>query len=485
MQSDPRRPVAGAVPTRREIAGAALALGLLASQPARALTAPAVPPGPLGDAEIAQLLRFRAERQQRATGMVIGVLRPSGPSLVTYGPMGGKGARKIGGDTIFEIASLSKIFTDLLLADAVVRGEAALDDPLSAYAPPGVKVPQFEGRAITLTDLATHTSALPLRPNNLHALPDTPNKYAGYTLEQLYAGLPDYKLTRPPGSKFEYSNLGVSLLGQGLALKLHEPFPDLLRRRIIAPLGLADTRFGDDPAAARRRTQGHDVNLRPVGPTDDGALDPAGGLRSTANDLLKFLDLFVNGAGPGQLPAAAKLMLTIDRPGDDKDTRMALGWRRTDAHGETFYWSNGSGDGSRTFMGFNPARRVAVVALADTASGGGLDDIGRRILDPRQELGLDILPVHHAIALPAAALNRVLGAYQYAPDDRIEISRGVTGLILTSGPNQLVIYPQSPTRFFARVGSEVLLDFPTSGSAPAKALILHQDGKSFTYKRVD
>jgi CubicO group peptidase (beta-lactamase class C family) len=416
--------------------------------------------------------------------MVVGISRSSDHSLIAYGPTDRSGARKIGGDTIFEIASLTKIFTALLLADAVVRGEAALEDPLSAYVPSGVTVPQFDGRAISLIDLATHTSGFPLRPNNLNALPDAPNKYASYTLEQLYAGLPNDKLTRPPGSKFEYSNVAFALLGQGLALKLHQTFPDLLRGRITGPLGLIDTRFGDDPAVATRRAQGHDVNLKAVDPTDDGALNPAGGLRSTANDLLRFLDLFVNGAGPGELPAAAKLMLTIDRPGDDKDTRMALGWRRTVAHGETFYWSNGSGDGSRTFMGFNPARRIAVVALANAASAGGLDDIGRRVLDPQQKLELDILPVHHAITLPAAALDRVLGIYERAPGDQIEISRGITGLILTIAAGQLVIYPESATRFFAKLSDDVLIDFPGSGPAPAMVLILRQDGKSVTYRRV-
>jgi CubicO group peptidase (beta-lactamase class C family) len=322
-----------------------------------------------------------------------------------------------------------------------------------------------------------------LRPNNLAAKAvDAPNKYAGYTLDQLYGGLPNYSLTRRPGTGFEYSNLGFALLGQSLALKLHQPFADLLRERITRPLGMTDTHFGEDPATASRRAQGHGSDSKPVGQTDDGALNPAGGLRSTADDLLKLLALFVNETGPEKLVPAARLMLTVDRPGEGPGTRMALGWRRTSVHGETYYWSNGSGDGSRTFMGFNPARHVAVIALADTASGGGFDDIARRVLDPRQPVDLKVQPWREAISLPEAALNRVIGHYELAPDDRIEISRGMTGLIVTASQGQLVIQPLSQTWYFAP-GTDLLIDFKNAGAGPASALVLHQDGKRYVYKR--
>lgn len=438
----------------------------------------------IDDREIAKLVRFRIEKQRRATSAVVGVLRPSGRSIVAYQSKRGPHAVEPGGDTIFEIASLTKVFTALLLADAVTRGGVQLDDPLSAFVPTGVKVPEFSGRAITLVDLATHTSGLPLRPNNLNAAPDMPNKYAGYTLEQLYAGLPDYRLAHAPGSQFEYSNLAYALLGDALARQAREPFPDLLHRRITAPLGLSDTRFDDDPAAAARRAQGHDMDLKLVGPTGNGALNPAGGLRSTAHDLLRLLDLFVSGAGPGDLPQAARLMLTLDRPGDGSDTRMTLGWRRTVAHGETYYWSHGSSDGSRTFMGFNPARGVAVVALADAASGGGLDDIGWRVLDPLEPVDLKVIRRPRTIELPPAAVDRVLGTYRYAPDDEMTITRGVTGLIVTAGPGQFLIQPQSRTRFFAKAGGDLYLDFPGPTSKPADRMVLHENGKSFVYQRV-
>jgi CubicO group peptidase (beta-lactamase class C family) len=437
---------------------------------------------PSTDTEIARQIRFRIDKQHAASGIVVGVLRPSGVSIVAAGKTAINGDRNMGGDTIFEVASLTKVFSALLLADAAVRGEASLDDPLQAFVPSGVAVPQFEGRAITLRDLATHTAGLPLRPNNLHADPDAINKYAGYTLDQLYAGLPDYRLTRPPGSQFEYSNLGPSLLGHGLALRRNTTFYDLLRARVTGPLGLSDTHFGDDPVFSDRRSAGYDIDMKPVGPTDDGALNPSGGLRSTANDLLKFLDLFLNGRGPGDLSEAARLMLTIDRPGDSNDTRMALGWRRTQADGETIYWSDGSGDGSRAFMGFNPKRGIAVVALANAATGLGIDDIGARVIFPGQTVNLKIPKVHHAIGLPANALHRLTGTYRFAPGDEFPVTLGASGLLVGSGSSQFPIYPEAATRFFAKV-TDIQLDF-APGSGPSASVVLRQNGKTFVYKRV-
>ncbi|WP_068876278.1 MULTISPECIES: serine hydrolase [unclassified Phenylobacterium] len=439
---------------------------------------------PASDAQIERWLRFRIERQRLGTGGVVAILRPSGRSLIAYGPSDRGRARRLGGDSVFEIASLSKVFTALLLADFVVGGDARLEDPLAKYVPTGVTVPQFDGAAITLADLATHTSGLPLRPGNLEGAPDRPNKYAGYSFAQLYADLPNHVLTHAPGSQFRYSNLGVALLGQGLAFRAQEPFPELLRRRVTGPLGLVDTHFGDPPEWAGRRAQGHDPDLNAVVASDDGVLSPAGGLRSTPNDLLRLMELFLTGVGPGELPAAARLMMEVDRPGDDANTRMALGWRRTTIHGETYYWSHGSGDGARTFMGFNPARRIGVVAIADAASGAGLDDIARRVLDPQQDVDLKVTPRRREIAVPAAALERVLGTYEYAADDRLQISRGETGLIVTAGAGQLLIVPQSPTRFFSKYGGDILFDFPGSGRSPSPTLVLRQDAETFVYRRV-
>ena len=437
----------------------------------------AADPDVADDDALARFIRVRIARQRAATAIVVGALRPTGASVVAQGSTRrGAGAPAVGARSVFEIASLTKVFTALLLADAVTRGEAGLDDPLQAYLPAGVRAPTFDGRAVTLTDLATHTAGLPLRPIGLSAPPDAVNKYAGYSLDQLWSDVPRYRLDRAPGSRFEYSNVGFALLGQGLARRLGRPFPQLLRERITAPLGLADTRFGEDPAWGRRRATGHDIDLQPIGPTDFGALNPAGGLRATAHDLLRLLALFLNGDGPDALVRASRLMLTVTRPGQDDRTQMALGWRRATAKGDTFFWSNGSGDGSRTFMGFNPARRLGVVALAD-AAGRGVDDIGTAAIAPGQAVDLRAPVRHRQVRLSTPSLQRFLGRYRYAPGDEVEVTIGAFGLLVGSGPSQFPIYPQGPNSFFAKA-ADITVVFTGEG------LVLQQDGKPFTYTRV-
>ncbi|QFT54854.1 serine hydrolase [Microbulbifer sp. THAF38] len=432
-----------------------------------------------------RFVRHRILKQQRAYAAVTGTLKSSERRIITVRAPEAKDDYQLDGDTIFEVASLTKIFTALLLAVEVVHKRVRLDDPLQDYVPSGVKAPTFEGRQITLADLATHGASLPLRPNNLAAsAPDAPNKYAGYSLEQLYGGLPNYHLQACPGSQFNYSNLAFGLLGQGIALKEGRSFAEILRERVTGPLGLRDTSLEDDPRKSARRAQGHDFYLSPIGPTSDGVLAPAGGLRSTANDLLTLLDLFISGRGPKDLVAASRLMLSIDRPGGSDITRMALGWRKTTTHGETYYWSNGSSDGSRTFMGFNPARKAGVVALADAASGEGLDDIGHHFLNPQQSVSTKVIPTPDFITLPEKVLLRGIGRYEQAKDDIIEISRGYTGLIVSAGYGEFVIRPQSPTTYASKMVPGLTIEFEGADMGPALTLTLRQDDKTYIYKRI-
>lgn len=461
-------------------------LGAAAAACAQTKTVRAGAEGKAALPDIEPLVRHRILEQRAAYAAVVATLSGNEHNLIVVRAPGAPDHYPLGEDTIFEVASLTKIFTALLLATEVVNGRAQLDDPLGKYVPEGVAVARFEGREIMLADLATHGSALPLRPSNLAAsAPDAPNKYAAYTLEQLYAALPGYQLDEAPGLSFRYSNLAFALLGQGLAQRQGMTFAEALRRRVLEPLGLEDTSLEDDPAAAARRAAGHDFYLERIGATSYGALAPAGGLRSSAHDLVKLLMLFLGGKGPRDLVAAARLMLTVDRPGDDENTRMALGWRRTRVNGETYYWSNGSGDGSRTFMGFNPARNAGVVALADAASGGGLDDVGRKVLDPATDVNMTVVPRPVFVDLQEAVLLRATGTFEYAPDDVFVITRGVTGLILTAGFGQLVIRPVSPTRYASIMAPGIWMEFEGVETGPATALILHQDDQIYRYRRVD
>lgn len=147
----------------------------------------------------------------RSAGIVAGMVFADGSTRVLAYGDAGRG-RRLDKRSVFEIGSITKTFTATLLADMAERGEVRLTDPVARLLPPEVTVPSRGGRQITLLDLATQTSGLPRLSTNL-AITEPGNPYADYTVDQLYAFLNGYTLTRDPGAQFEYSNVGVGLLG--------------------------------------------------------------------------------------------------------------------------------------------------------------------------------------------------------------------------------------------------------------------------------
>lgn len=328
------------------------------------------------DAEISAVLTTRVETERRASGIVVGVIDAQGRRVIARGAPGA-GGRPLDGKTEFEIGSVTKVFTSLLLADMVRRGEVALDDPAAMYLPPGATLPERDGTPITLIDLATHTSGLPRLPGNLK--PRNPaDPYAGYTDAKLYAGLRSARLNSPPGVAYAYSNLGAGLLGQLLARRAGLLYADLVTARITGPLGLTDTAITLSPEQKARRAVGHDEGLSPVGYWTMDSLAGAGGLSSTADDLLAFLAAAL-GYGQTPLHGAMADQLVPRRPAGE-GMEVALGWHILPIPGGEIVWHNGGTGGFRSFVGFDRARRVGVVVLVDTASPVGGDDIALHLL---------------------------------------------------------------------------------------------------------
>jgi len=230
------------------------------------------------DSEIQKILAERVDAYRQSVGVVVGVIEPSGRRIVTYGRMSANATTPLNGDTLFEIGSMTKVFTLLLLAEAVQRGEVALTDPISKYLPASVKVPE-SGRAITLQDLSQHSSGLPRMPGNMKPR-DPENPFADYSVDQLYQFLSTYQLTRDVGATYEYSNLGAGLLGHILALRTGMDYELLVKTRITGPLGMTSTAIMLMPALQARLAPGHDRTLQPTKNWDVTSLAGAGALRS-------------------------------------------------------------------------------------------------------------------------------------------------------------------------------------------------------------
>lgn len=314
--------------------------------------------------EIHDMLVQRIDVQHKSSGIVVGVITRKAREIISYGHFDRADPRVPNGDSVFEIGSISKVFTSLLLADMVVKGEVKLSDPAQKYLPATVHVPTRNGKQITLFDLATHYSGLPRMPSNFSW---------DYSQQQMFDFLSHYELPRDPGQKIEYSNYAVGLLGQILALRAGTDYETLLHTRITGPLGMTRTAIHLTPAMKTDFMPGHGFGMSQAPAWEVPALDGAGGIRSTANDLLIFLAANV-GIIPSPLQPAMKKMVSVHRAAGS-GTEIALGWfleRGVACH-------NGQTNGYHTFMGYDLRRKVAVVVLSNSME--SIDDIAWRIFN--------------------------------------------------------------------------------------------------------
>jgi D-alanyl-D-alanine-carboxypeptidase/D-alanyl-D-alanine-endopeptidase len=297
----------------------------------------------------------------RRAGLVVGV-RSGGECGFWH-----RGRLPDGAGSIFEIGSITKPFTATVLADMAHEGLVALDDRVNHYLPAGAQIPS-RGREITLEDLASHRSGLPVLPKGLlwRAVgPDRRDPYARWDTARLEAAVPRTGPRREPDRSFVYSNYGFGLLGHVLARRAGTTYEALVRERICRPLRLAETWI--EPADSERLATGHDRRGRPVPAWRLAALSGAGGLRSTASDLLAFLRVHDPGFRGPLAAAAAETRRTRFRRGG---LAVGLGWlslaprRRLPAR--VFVHEGGTG-GFRSFAGFIPEAGASVVVLANQA----------------------------------------------------------------------------------------------------------------------
>lgn len=439
--------------------------------------------GLLSDEAIRSLLADRVDVEKQHVGVVVGVIDAAGRRIVGHGTFGKSDARPVDGHTVFEIGSVTKVFTSLLLADMAGRGEVAPDDPVAKYLPAGVKVPMRGTTAITLQDLATHTSGLPRLPTNL-AISNMDNPYASYSVENLHAFLSGYVLTRDIGTQFEYSNLGVGLLGHALALRARSDYETLLKTRILGPLEMRETAIQLSKEMAGRLAAGHNARLEPAGNWDIPTLAGAGALRSTVSDLLQFLSAFL-GTTKSELSPAMARMLSVRRPAM-AGMMSGLGWQIVTRDGVEMVWHNGGTGGYSAFVGYMPSRGVGVVVLANNAgaAGSSVDDLGMHLLDPRVPLAKPI-PKRTRITVEPAILARYAGTYELAPGFQATVTHEEGRLFVTpQGQPRHEIFPESERTFFTTI-VDALFTFEVDATGPATSMTLQQGGRSMIGKRVD
>lgn len=437
---------------------------------------------PPSDAYVRQILVDRIDRDHQGIGMVVGIVGPTGRRTISYGALAKGDTRPLNGDTVFEIGSVTKVFTSLLLADMAARREVALNDPIGTYLPPDIKTPTRNGQSITLVDLATHTSGLPRLPTNLTPA-NRANPYADYTVERLYGFLSGYTLTRDIGSQYEYSNLGGGLLGHLLARRAGMAYGSLVLERITGPLAMGSTRIELSPDQRNRLAVGHDAQLSPVPNWDLPVLAGAGALRSSVNDMLTFLEANLGLKASPLAPAMASI-LTVRRPTGTPGLQIALGWHIFNRSGREVIWHNGGTGGYRSFIGFVPSAGIGVVVLSNTSTAAGVDDIGLHLLDARAPL--QRAPTSH-VEVPAkpSLFDGYVGRYQLAPNFVLAVTReGVRLFVQATNQPRFELFSESDTHYFLKA-VDATVTFVTDDKGRATAAVLHQNGANVTGRRVE
>ena len=311
------------------------------------------------EAAIQAILQKCVGEDGESTGIVAVVSGNAGSRVFTYGASGAADNRKLDGDTVFEVASITKVLTALTLAAMVERGEVAMSDPVAKYLPASVKVPEYEGQPITLLDLATYTSGLPIYPDNY----TRPN----YTVDEFYAFLSGYTLKYRPGTHYQYANAGFGLLGQALARRAGKNYEALLVERVCDPLGLRSTRIIPTADMRSRLARGHDRHLAST-PLSDNIPTLAGAYaaKSTANDLTVLLEACL-GRRQTPLEPAVRRLLETRRPTGLPGHGTGLGWFISSNDDDEIAWKTGLNGGFNAFIGFSTSSHRGSIALSNAA----------------------------------------------------------------------------------------------------------------------
>ncbi len=445
---------------------AAAAVALVAAPPSLRAQAPTIPD------DVRRSAQARVDHGYNM-GIVIGVVAPEGTTFAAYGSRDSTHA-PVDERTVFEIGSITKAFTGILLADMVSRGELDLDDPIQRYLPASVTVPGRGGRAMTLADLATHTSGLPRMPGNF-APADPANPYADYSVEQMLAFLSNHALRRDIGAEYEYSNYGFGLLGELLATRSGMTYEALVTTRLTRALAMTNTAITLTPAMRARLAQGH-VGTTPVSHWDIPTLAGAGALRSTAEDMVRFIRANL-GLVDTPLRSAMEASHEPRHRAGSETLQIGLGWHILIRDGRPVVWHNGGTGGYRSFAGFRRDQSRGVVVL--TNSNRSVDDIGYHLLDSM----LPLEEIKAPVDVDPAVLSAYVGTYRLAPTMVFDVTEeDGTLLVQLTGQPRFPVYPSSETEFFYTVVNAQLTFVVEEGDVVA--LVLHQNGRDMRAPRV-
>ena len=431
------------------------------------------------DADMARVLTERLSMQ----GMGLVAVKVQGEHLRWAGA-GRRSAQHASSpdlNTPFELGSITKTFTALLLADMTLRGELGLDDAVEAVLPSALRLRDANGAAITFGDLATHRSGLPRLPSNLRR-PDGEDPY-DYADKDLWDFLANWKPTTARQVRWEYSNLGYGLLGEALALRHRTTFAELLKTRILTPLGLEGMRLALRDTTVPDLAPGHDAQGRPAALWRFGAMAAAGALAGSAKDLARYAQAAL-GVFDHPLKAAFALAFTTRAEGPNAMNPTALAWLSAPLMQRRVLTHDGGTAGYSTSLFIDPTNGGASLVLSNAAV--PVQDLAIHFLEPRvpvRDLQAERRQTEQlAIQVASQAMAELTGIYALQPQFKVTVTvRDGRLFAQATGQGEFELFAAEGRRWFAKVAA-LEVHFEGAEGSP-KAFVLHQAGQRLRFIR--
>lgn len=473
--------VAPGVVSQRPLGESPVATGPVAESP--------VPAGPVAATRAERVAALVSPLLEKEWLKGVSIALVEGDEVETFG----YGAVRDGGPapdetTLFEIGSITKTFTGLLLADLVREGRVELEQPVESLLPAGVSVPEFDGRSITLLDLVTHTSGLPPMPTNFFPEVEA-NPYADYDVEDLYEFLSSHTLAVAPGERYEYSNVGVGLLGHALSFAAGVSYEDAIRSRILEPLSMRDTTLQPSSGQAQRLASGYDLDSADIPGWDfTPALEGAGALRSSAADMGRYIAAQLSETVAGDFSASLDPLLAsialarAPRRRTDAGDGLGLGWF---VSGADIVQHSGETGGFHSFALADRAQGVGVVVLANTAS-SLVDALGMQLYELLGGGTPAPMDLPSFVQLDVAELEACIGTYRFGAEigADIDVVREGDRLYAELPGLRTRLHPLSPTSFYSK-GTGAVVRFEPEGAAQYLRLVFEYSAEeSYSATRV-
>src|SRR6478736_2950941 len=326
-----------------------------------------------------ELCKLRVDSEE-TPGIAVAIIEDGKTKFINYGQSNLLTHEPVSSKTLFEIGSVTKTFTSSILSYLVQKKELNLNDRAQKYLPASIQLPEKNGKSITLVHLASAHSGLQRMPGNFYPT-DPTNPYIDYTEKELTSFLNNCELTSVPGTTYEYSNLGMGLLGLILTQIKGKPYSELVKEVILSPLGMNQTFISGMTKSKLLATGYRDNNpMKAWTWNNQSVLTGCGGIISNAEDMLKFIAAQLN-SDNSTLTAAFKEARKERADAGDTTMQIGLGWH---IRKHKYVWHNGGTAGFRSFVGFDPAKKRGIVILTNSTTGA--DDLGFHWLDESSPL---------------------------------------------------------------------------------------------------